>query len=98
MAVRIRLARAGAKKHPIYHVVAAESTRPRDGRFIEAFGSYDPTATPHKLEIDVERLSHWLKAGARPTETVALLIKQAAKSQPRPQLRPERRWLPTPNA
>jgi small subunit ribosomal protein S16 len=52
MAVKLRLARAGAKKHPYYHVVAADSRSPRDGKFIEAIGSYDPTATPHKLEFD----------------------------------------------
>jgi small subunit ribosomal protein S16 len=80
MAVRIRLARAGAKKHPYYHVVAAASKAPRDGKFIEAFGSYDPTAKPHKLEIDNARLDYWLKAGAQPTETVAQLIKELKRS------------------
>lgn len=80
MAVKIRLARAGAKKHPIYHVVAAESASPRDGKFIESFGSYDPTATPHKLTIKDERLQYWLKAGAQPTETVEQLIKEHKKA------------------
>jgi small subunit ribosomal protein S16 len=80
MAVKIRLSRAGAKKHPIYHVVAAESASPRDGKFIESFGSYDPTATPHKLTIEDERLQYWLKAGAQPTETVAQLIKEHKKA------------------
>lgn len=75
MAVKIRLARAGAKKHPYYHVVAADSTSPRDGRFIEAFGSYDPQASPTRLQVDEARLTHWLAVGAKPTETVAQLIK-----------------------
>ena len=82
MAVKIRLARAGAKKHPYYHVVAADSRSPRDGKFIEAFGSYDPTAHPHKLAIDDDRLVYWLKCGAKPTETVAQLIKQHKRAQP----------------
>jgi len=82
MAVKIRLARAGAKKHPYYHVVAADSKSPRDGKFIEAFGSYDPTATPHKLQIDDARLKHWLGVGAQPTETVAQLIKEHKKAPP----------------
>jgi small subunit ribosomal protein S16 len=80
MAVKIRLARAGAKKHPIYHLVAAESVSPRDGKFIESFGSYDPTATPHKLSIEDDRLQHWLRCGAQPTETVAQLIKEHRKA------------------
>jgi small subunit ribosomal protein S16 len=80
MAVKIRLARAGAKKHPIYHVVAAESARPRDGKFIESIGSYDPTAQPHKLSILDDRLQYWLKSGAQPTETVAQLIKEHKKA------------------
>ncbi|MBI5545855.1 MAG: 30S ribosomal protein S16 [Deltaproteobacteria bacterium] len=82
MAVKIRLARAGAKKHPYYHVVAADSRSPRDGKFIEAFGSYDPTAKPHKLDIDNARLEHWLKCGAQPTETVGQLIKEHKRAQP----------------
>ncbi len=82
MAVRIRLARAGAKKHPYYHVVAADSTSPRDGRFIEAIGSYDPSRKPGVLKIDDDRLAHWVKSGARPTVTVAELIKRYKKAQP----------------
>lgn len=80
MAVKIRLARAGAKKHPYYHVVATDSRSPRDGKFIEAFGAYDPTATPHRLEIDDARLEYWIKAGAQPTETVSQLIKEHKKA------------------
>jgi len=82
MAVKIRLARAGAKKHPYYHVVAADSRSPRDGKFIEAIGAYDPTQKPHKLEFDDARLTHWLSSGAQPTETVAQLIKEHRKAQP----------------
>ena len=82
MAVKIRLARAGAKKHPYYHVVAADSRSPRDGKFIEAIGAYDPTKKPHLLEIDDVRLTHWLSCGAQPTETVAQLIKEHKKAQP----------------
>ncbi len=82
MAVKIRLARAGAKKHPIYHVVVADSVSPRDGKFIESFGSYDPTAKPHRLTIEDARLQYWLGCGAQPTETVAQLIKEHRKVLP----------------
>jgi small subunit ribosomal protein S16 len=83
MAVVLRLARAGAKKMPHYHVVATDSRNPRDGKFIEAIGSYDPNYDPPKFEINRERLEHWLKAGARPSETVAGLIKRAGREQPK---------------
>ncbi len=83
MAVKIRLSRAGAKKHPYYHVVASASTSPRDGKFLEAFGAYDPGAKT-KLEIDQARLDYWLKAGAQPTETVAALIKQLKRTAAAP--------------
>lgn len=79
MAVKIRLARAGAKKHPYYHVVATDSASRRDGRFIEAVGSYDPTAQPAKVQFDDERLDHWLNCGAQPTATVAQLIRNHKK-------------------
>ena len=82
MAVKLRLARAGAKKHPYYHVVAADSRSPRDGKFIEAIGAYDPTRKPRFLELDDARLAHWLKSGAQPTDTVAQLIKAHKKAQP----------------
>ncbi len=78
MAVVLRLSRAGAKKMPFYHVVATDSRNPRDGKFIEAIGSYDPSQEPPKLELNRERLEHWLKVGATPSETVAGLIKRAA--------------------
>ena len=78
MSVVLRLSRAGAKKMPFYHVVATDSRNPRDGKFIEAIGSYDPNQEPPKLELNRERLEHWLKVGATPSETVAGLIKRAA--------------------
>ncbi len=79
MAVVIRLSRAGAKKRPYYHVVATDSRNPRDGKFIEAIGSYDPNFSPAKIAFNQERLDHWLKTGAKPSETVAELIKRAPK-------------------
>lgn len=79
MAVVLRLSRAGAKKMPYYHVVATDSRNPRDGKFIEAIGAYDPNLEPPKVEFDQERLEHWLKAGATPSETVAGLIKRSKK-------------------
>jgi small subunit ribosomal protein S16 len=81
MAVVIRLARAGAKKVPYYHVVATDSRNPRDGKFIEAIGSYDPNYSPPRVKFDQERLQHWLKVGARPSDTVADLIKRTPKAQ-----------------
>lgn len=80
MAVVLRLSRAGAKKMPYYHVVATDSRNPRDGKFIEAIGSYDPNHEPPKFEINRERLEHWLKVGAKPSETVAGLIQRASKA------------------
>jgi small subunit ribosomal protein S16 len=82
MAVKIRLARAGAKKNPYYHVVAAESTARRDGRFIEAIGAYDPVARPvKKIEFNADRLAYWLGVGAQPTETVKGLIRKFKKAE-----------------
>lgn len=80
MAVVLRLARAGAKKKPYYHVVATDSRNPRDGKFIEAIGAYDPNLNPAKVEINADRLAYWLKAGAQPSETVSDLIKVAKKA------------------
>lgn len=82
MAVVLRLARAGAKKMPYYHVVATDSRNPRDGKFIEAIGAYDPNNQPASIIINQERLEHWLKMGATPSETVAGLIKRHKKSTP----------------
>ena len=79
--VKIRLARHGAKKRPFYRIVAADSRSPRDGRFLERLGSYDPTQDPALIEIKQERLAEWLKNGAQPTETVAQLIKKAGRAK-----------------
>ncbi len=75
MAVSLRLTRAGGKKSPFYRLVAADSRSPRDGRFIEQLGVYDPLQDPPQLNFDVARLDHWLKAGARPSQTVGELIR-----------------------
>ena len=82
MAVVLRLSRAGTHKAPFYHVVATDSRKPRDGRYLEDVGLYDPTQTPVRLELKTERVEHWLKAGARPSPTVAMLIKKAKKVTP----------------
>ncbi len=76
MSVVIRLARAGAKKRPFYHVVATDSRSPRDGRFIENIGTYDPTAQPAKFQVDEARWAHWTQIGAKPSETVGGLYKK----------------------
>ncbi|MFU8890251.1 MAG: 30S ribosomal protein S16 [Anaerosomatales bacterium] len=77
MAVKIRLARAGAKKAPFYRIVAADSRSPRDGRFIEILGRYNPRTEPSHIELDVERTDEWLGKGAQMTETVAKLYEIA---------------------
>jgi small subunit ribosomal protein S16 len=76
------LARAGAKKRPFYRVVATDRRTPRDGRFIEHIGSYDPTKKPSTLIIDQERLEHWLSVGARPSDTVRQLLLKHRKEAP----------------
>ena len=76
MAVKIRLARHGAKKRPYYRVVVADSRSPRDGRFIEELGTYDPMAEGNKLNLDVERVKYWVSQGAQPTDTVRGLLKK----------------------
>ncbi|GAQ26280.1 MULTISPECIES: 30S ribosomal protein S16 [Tepidanaerobacter] len=77
MAVKIRLKRMGAKKKPFYRVVVADSRMPRDGRFIEEIGYYDPLADPIKIKLNEERAVEWLKNGAIPTDTVKYLFKNA---------------------
>ena len=77
MAVKIRLRRMGAKKAPFYRIVVADSRYPRDGRFIEEIGTYDPVAEPSVLKVDAERAQAWIKTGAQPTETVKALLKKA---------------------
>jgi small subunit ribosomal protein S16 len=80
MAVVLRLSRAGTHKAPFYHVVATDSRKPRDGRYLEDVGVYDPTKSPVRLELKADRVEHWLKAGARPSPTVAMLIKKSRKA------------------
>ncbi len=75
--VKIRLKRLGAKKKPVYRVVVADSRSPRNGRFIEEIGVYDPNIEPAKFEVDSEKAKKWLETGAQPTETVARLFKNA---------------------
>ncbi len=70
MAVKIRLRRMGAKKAPFYRVVVADSRYPRDGRFIEEIGYYNPTSNPPEVKIDAEKVEQWIKNGAQPTDTV----------------------------
>jgi small subunit ribosomal protein S16 len=79
MAVTLRLTRAGGKKSPFYRVVAADSRSPRDGRFIEQVGVYDPLQAPARVSLDFERVDHWLKAGAQPSQTVGQLIRTARR-------------------
>ena len=76
MAVKIRLTRIGAKKAPFYRVVVADGRYPRDGRFIEEIGYYNPMTTPAEVKIDAEKANAWLKNGAQPTETVRALLKK----------------------
>ena len=75
MAVRIRLTRIGSKKNPIYRVVVADQRSPRDGRFIEIVGRYNPQTHPSVIEFDEAKVKDWLGKGAQPTEAVAKLIK-----------------------
>ena len=75
MAVKLRLARVGSKKNPIYRVVAADSRSPRDGRFIEIVGRYNPQTEPSTIELDEAKIKEWLSRGAQPTESVARLLK-----------------------
>ena len=74
--VKIRLRRMGAKKAPFYRVVVADSRYPRDGRFIEELGTYNPCVSPAEIKIDTERALEWIKTGAQPTETVRALLKR----------------------
>ncbi|HKZ95409.1 MAG TPA: 30S ribosomal protein S16 [Hyphomicrobiaceae bacterium] len=91
MAVKLRLSRGGAKKRPYYFVVAAHSASPRDGRYIEQVGTFDPMLkkdSPDRVKLDLERCKHWLSVGAQPTDRVARLldaaglIKREAKNNP----------------
>ena len=76
MAVKIRLRRMGQKKAPFYRIVVADSRSPRDGRFIEQVGHYNPMTEPAEVVIDAEKATKWLKNGAQPTDTVRALLKK----------------------
>ena len=76
MAVKIRLRRMGARKAPFYRVVVADSRYPRDGRFIEELGYYDPTKEPAVVKIDADKAKGWIAKGAQPTDTVKALLKK----------------------
>lgn len=89
MSVKIRLRRIGAKKHPFYRLVVADTRSPRDGKFIEILGTYDPMTDPVRLNLDQEKIKAWLKKGARPSDTAraflidqGLLPKDSAKKRP----------------
>lgn len=77
VATKIRLKRMGAKKSPFYRVIVADSRSPRDGRFIDEIGYYDPTKQPEVIKIDNEKALEWLKTGAQPSETAKALLKKA---------------------
>ena len=81
MAVKIRLRRMGAKKRPFYRIVVADSRAPRDGRFIEEIGYYNPISQPKEVKIDHEKAAEWLKKGAKPSDTVKALFKSERISQ-----------------
>ena len=76
MSVNIRLNRQGAKKNPFYRIVVADSRAPRDGRFIEILGNYDPSQTPAVVKVDEEKVLDWMSKGAQPTDTVKSLLSQ----------------------
>jgi len=79
MSVKIRLSRHGAKKRPYYRIVVADARNPRDGRFIEQVGTYDPRTPDAALRLDQAKVDGWIKQGAQPTQTVRNLMKRAAK-------------------
>jgi len=81
MAVKIRLARHGAKKKPFYRIVVADSESPRDGKYLEAVGTYNPLRDPAEISVKQERVQYWLEQGAIPTDTVKSLLKKEVASQ-----------------
>ncbi len=87
LAVKIRLARHGAKKRPFYRVVVADSRMPRDGRYIELVGRYNPVSDPKMIDIDLERVDAWIAQGAQPTDSVSHLIAIARGEKPMPEKR-----------
>lgn len=85
MAVKIRLARHGSKKRPFYRVVVADGRMPRDGRYIELVGRYNPLTTPKTIDLDLEKIDAWVAQGAQPTNAVSHLIDIARGATPAPQ-------------
>ncbi len=81
MAVKIRLKRVGAKKAPSYRIVVSDSRSPRDGRFIEEIGFYNPLTDPAQVKVDSERAQYWLSKGAQPSDTVRALLKKSGTVQ-----------------
>ena len=80
--LRIRLTRMGAKKKPFYRVVVTERRQARDGSFVEIVGHYNPGTNPPSIELDIDRLKHWISKGAQPSETVSSLLKKAQPVSP----------------
>ena len=76
MSVKIRLARHGAKKRPYYRIVVADSESPRDGRYLEAIGSYNPLQDPAEVTLETERVKYWIEQGALPSDTVKSILKK----------------------
>ncbi len=81
MAVRIRLQRRGARKKPFYHVVVADSRAPRDGKFIEKIGTYNPLKDPAEIRIEADAYEGWIRKGAQPSDAVADLVRKVRKQQ-----------------
>ena len=81
MAVKIRLTRLGSKKVPFYRIVVADSRFPRDGRFVEEIGYYNPLTEPAEIKVDAEKAKTWIKNGAQPTDTVKSLLKKAGVTE-----------------
>jgi small subunit ribosomal protein S16 len=79
--VKIRLKRIGAKKKPFYRIIVADGRSPRDGKFIEQVGTYDPLANPSKINVDAEKVQKWIGNGAQPTDTVKKLLKIAGVTE-----------------
>jgi small subunit ribosomal protein S16 len=89
MAVVLRLSRAGTHKAPFYHVVATDSRKPRDGAYLEDVGIYDPTRRPELIRLDAERIAYWLQKGAKPSETVAEVLRKAKAAASAAPAKPE---------
>ena len=82
MSVKIRMQRFGAKKRPYYRIVAADGRMPRDGRFLEQIGTFDPMKEPGEIRLKTDRLEYWLSVGAQPSDTVASLVRRFRRENP----------------